>query len=210
MSEEKVPELEIEQSEVEPIELPEGRRRTETGDQQSFGEDPRKVAPKEEKAEPEVPENDSGKFPRATKRRSHKAKMKDQKAQRAQMHKMQQEMMQPIRRRDLMGVFQQINQFLIHPKVEQLQAAVDKLMLIPDFIGNCVNDEGRFDIEPSLESFEEFYESYMKKLEEEETERKAAEEEAAGSETSPSEPTSSQESTRDGGEAPSTEETQTE
>jgi hypothetical protein len=176
VNDEKVPELDIEQSEVEPLELPEGRRRAETGDQQDFGKDPRtgKDAPKAggEAEEPEVPENDSGKFPRATKRRSHKEQMKQQKAQRAQMHKMQQEMQQPVRRRDLMGIYQQIRQFLIQPQIDKLQEQVDKLSLIPDFLGETLENKGI-----DLVTFEEYYEAWLeeKKKEEEELAQKEKE-----------------------------------
>lgn len=200
---EKIPELEIEQSEVEPIDLPEGRRRAETGDQQSFGEDPTKVAPKEE--EPEVPENDSGKSPRATKRRSHKEQQAELKRQRQQQHKMMQEMQKPVRHKDLFQIYQQINQYVVAPRFGQLQEAVDKLTLLPDYIAQCMRDYAVSPNPialPSVEGFEDFYTDYLKKLEEEEAAKKAAEE-LKGSKTSPSNETTSEEVA-----APETEETQ--
>lgn len=174
MMDDKVPELEIEQSEVEPLELPEGRRKTETGDQQDFGKDPKTgKTPGAESEEPEIPKNDSGKFPRATEKRSRREEQKKLKEQKQQHHKMMQEMRKPVRHGDLMQVMQQIQQFIVMPHVRKLQEAVDKLSLLPDYIGNCVNDSGVFDIEPNLESFEEYYEKYMERLEKEEAEAAA-------------------------------------
>jgi hypothetical protein len=174
MSDEKIPELEVEQSEVEPIDLPEGRRKTETGDQQDFGKDPRTgEAPKEEDdgAHPDSGK-DSGKFPRATKRRKHREEMAERKKQREQHHKMMQEMRKPIRHGDLMQIYQQIRQFMVAPVEKKLQDAVDKLALIPDFLSEVLGDEKIDNL-----AFEDYYEKWLeeKKKEEEELAKKEQE-----------------------------------
>ena len=170
MSEEKVPALEIEETEVAPIELPDDAnlRRSDKG-QQSFGEDPSKV--KEEETTETSP--DSGKFPRATARRKKREEAKKLKEQQGQLAKYIQAMKRPVRHGDMQGIFQHIQVNMIQPHIDRLDALVDKLQLLPDFLGNCLNDEGKFDIEPSLETFDEFVDNYMKKLEEEEAAEKA-------------------------------------
>lgn len=182
MNDEKIPELEVEQSEVEPIELPEGRRRAETGDQQDFGKDPTTGQDAPTSEEEEKPENESGKFPRAEKRRKHREEQAELKKQRAQQHKMMQEMQKPVRHRDLFQIYQQINQFMLAPQVKRLQDQVDKLSLIPDFLSEKL---GRDDID--MVAFEEYYEKWLEEKKAEEAElakkeqetREAAEKAAA-------------------------------
>lgn len=210
MSEEKVPALEIEETEVKPVELPEGAKLGRSEGQQDFGKDPN--APEEET--PKEPSNDSGKFPRATERRDRKAEAKKIKDQKRNFQKYMQQMRRPVRHGELPQIIQHIDQMVLGPRLKKLDELVDKLQLLPDFIGNCLSEEGKFDIEPSLETFDEFYENYMKKLEEEAAkleEEEAKKKEEEGSSTSPSEPTTSQESTKSEGEdTPKTEETQKE
>lgn len=191
---EKVPELDIEQSKIEPLDLPEGRRKKETGDQQSFGEDPSKVEEKEE------PDNDSGKFPRATKRRRHREKMEEAKKQRQQMHRMQQEMQQPVRRKDLMNIFQQIGQFIVNPQISKLQEQVDKLSLLPDFLSEVLSND-----KIDALAFEEYYEKWLE-------EKKAEEEELAQKEQEAKETAAkaAEENKEEDHNAPETEEAQTE
>lgn len=193
MEDEKVPELEIEQSEVEPIEI--DPRLRPASKQQDFGKDPKtlKSAPgiAEEGATVAEENNDSGKFPRATKRRSHKEEVKTQKEQRQKVHKMVQEMMQPIRRRDFPGIVNQIMSMLQH-RFERIEKRLDQLMLMPDYITTCMSTHpagsGELAVKPSTEGFMEFIEEYEKKLEEEakEMEEKLkAEAEAKAKEESP-------------------------
>jgi len=175
MSEEKIPELEVEQSEVEPIDLPEGRRRVETGDQQDFGKDPRTGdTPGEEPNDGAHPLSgkDSGKSPRATKRRKRREEQEKAKKQRQDHHKMMQEMRKPVRHGDLMQIYQQINQFMIAPRLKQLQDLVDKLSLIPDFLAEVLGEE-----KIDMVAFEEYYEKWLeeKKVEEEELAKKEQE-----------------------------------
>lgn len=175
MTEEKVPELEIEQSEVEPIDLPEGRRRTETGDQQDFGKDPSTgEAPGEETDDGSHPMSgkDSGKSPRATKRRKHREEMAERKKQAQQQHKMMQEMRKPVRHGEMFQIYQQIRQFMIAPVEKKLQDSVDKLSLLPDFISEVLGND-----KLDMVAFEEYYEKWLeeKKKEEEELARKEQE-----------------------------------
>jgi hypothetical protein len=175
MTEEKIPELEVEQSEVEPLDLPEGRRRTETGDQQDFGKDPSTgKTPGEEPDDGSHPMSgkDSGKFPRATKRRSHREEQAERKKQTQQHHKMMQEMRKPIRHGDLMQIYQQIRQFMVAPVEKKLQDAVDKLALIPDFLSEVLGKE-----EIDNLAFEDYYEKWLeeKKKEAEELAKKEQE-----------------------------------
>ncbi len=185
MSDENIPALEIEETEVEPIELPEGARlsRKEDGEQ-DFGKDPKAVA-QEESAE--IPPDDgshpdsgkdTGRAPRATARRSKREEQKKEAAQKKALHKYVQQMQKPVRHGEMHQILQHIEMNLLAPKLKILEDLVDKLQLLPDFIGNCLGDDGRFDIEPSLETFEDFFEKYTKRLEEEakvEEERLAAE-----------------------------------
>ena len=181
MSDEKVPALEIEETEVKPIELPEGAKlsRKEEGEQ-DFGKDPKAVeAPPDDGSHPDSGK-DTGRAPRATARRTKREEQKQAAAQKKAFHKYVQQMQKPVRHGEMHQILQHIEMNLLAPKLKILQDLVDKLQLLPDFIGNCLNDEGKFDIEPSLETFEDFFEKYMKRLEEEakaEEERLAAEEE---------------------------------
>ncbi len=210
MSEEKVPTLEIEETEVKPIELPQGAKLGRSEGQQDFGKDPN--APKEET--PEEPSNDSGKFPRATERRNRKEDAKKIKDQKRNFQKYMQAMRRPVRHGELPQIIQHIDQMVLGPRLKALDELVDKLQLLPDFIGSCIDAEGKFHTKPSLETFEDFVEKYMKKLEEDEAaklEEEEAKKKEEGSSTSPSEPATSQESTKDEGEdTPKTEETQEE
>ncbi|MCK5292851.1 MAG: hypothetical protein KAR39_12650, partial [Thermoplasmata archaeon] len=109
----------------------------------------------------------SGRFPRATAKRDRKADAKKLREQKAAFQKYVQQMQKPVRHGEMQQILQHIDQNMIAPKLKRLEDLVDKLQLLPDFIGNCLNDEGKFDIEPSLETFEDYFEKYMKKLEEE-------------------------------------------
>lgn len=163
MSEDKIPALEIEETEVKPVELPKGAvlGRNAEG-QQDFGKDPN--APEET---PEEPSNDSGKFPRATAKRDRRAEAKKIKEQRAAFGKYVQQMRKPVRHGEMQQIIQHIEHNVIGPKLKKLDDLVDKLQLLPDFIGNCLNNALKFDIEPSLETFEDFFEKYMERLKEE-------------------------------------------
>lgn len=175
MSEEKIPELEVEQSEIEPIDLPEGRRKTETGDQQDFGKDPKTgKTPGEEPDDGTHPDSgkDTGKFPRATARRKRREEQAERKKQAKQHHDMMQEMRKPVRHGDLMQIYQQINQFMVAPRIKQLQDLVDKLSLLPDFFSEVLGEE-----KIDMVAFEEYYEKWLeeKKAEEEELAKKEQE-----------------------------------
>jgi hypothetical protein len=186
MSDEKVPALEIEETEVKPIELPKGAKLSRKAEgEQDFGKDPRDVKdPKVEEAPDDgshpLSGKDSGSSPRATARRSKRDEQKEAAAQKKAFHKYVQQMQKPVRHGEMHQILQHIEMNLLAPKLKILEDLVDKLQLLPDFIGNCLNERGQFDIEPSLETFEDFFEKYTKRLEEEakaEEERLAAEEE---------------------------------
>lgn len=169
MSEEKVPALEIEETEVKPVELPKGAvlgRKTEG--EQDFGKDPN--APVEETPDDgshPLSGKDSGKFPRATAKRDRKAETKKLREQKAAFTKYVQQMRKPVRHGEMQQILQHIEHNILGPKLKRLDDLVDKLQLLPDFIGNCLNNEGKFDIEPSLETFEYFFEKYTERLEKE-------------------------------------------
>lgn len=183
--EEKVPSLEIEETEVKPVELPKGAKLGRSEGQQDFGKDPNAPAEEPDDGSHPLSGKDSGKFPRATTKRDRKAEAKKLKEQKNAFNKYVQQMRKPVRHGEMQQILQHIEQNMLAPKLKVLEDLVDKLQLLPDFIGNCLGDDGKFDIEPSLESFEDFFEKYMKKLEEEqkaEEERLAAEAKAKAEE----------------------------
>ncbi len=179
MSEEKVPALEIEETEVKPVELPEGAKLGRSEGQQDFGKNPKDVeAPVDDGSHP-LSGKDSGSAPRATARRDRKAEAKKLREQKAAFSKYVQQMRKPVRHGEMQQILQHIEQNILGPKLKILEDLVDKLQLLPDFIGSCLSDKSPgFAIKPSLESFEVFFEEHMEKLEKEAAELKAQQEEA--------------------------------
>lgn len=179
MSEEKVPALEIEETEVEPIELPEGAKLGRSEGQQDFGKNPKDVETPVDDGSHPLSGKDSGSAPRATERRSRKEEAKKIREQKAAFSKYVQQMRKPVRHGEMQQILQHIENNILGPKLKILEDLVDKLQLLPDFIGSCLSDKSPgFAIKPSLESFEVFFEEHKEKLEKEAAELKTQQEEA--------------------------------
>lgn len=147
MVDDKPKPLEVDQSEVKPVELPD--KGTQYG-------------PEREREETEQDAQVDTR-PRAERRRSHKEKAKEEKAMRQQIKKVQQQMARPLRHRDMQLIVNQV-MMALRPMTTRMQEEIDKLSYLPDYINEKLEANGII-LQISIADFEEWFKALKAKLE---------------------------------------------